>query len=111
MQNDKWEFYQDKKEEWRWRRTATNGNVVGASTEGYKGKASAVSNAEHYGYDGKFNSAGKWELYQDAKKEWRWRHTATNGNIIGASCQGYVNKADAVANAERHGATKAQLGL
>ncbi|CAK7031070.1 MAG: hypothetical protein DELT_02790 [Desulfovibrio sp.] len=50
MQNDKWELYQDKKEEWRWRRTASNGNIIGASTEGYSAKASAVANAERHGY-------------------------------------------------------------
>lgn len=101
--NDKWELYEDKRGEWRWRRTAVNGNVVGASSEGYKVKADAVSNAEHYGYNGKFNPAGSWEFYEDKKGEWRWRHTATNGNIIGAASEGYKARADAVKNAERHG--------
>ena len=32
--NDKWEFYQESNGDWRWRRTAPNGNIVGASTEG-----------------------------------------------------------------------------
>ena len=104
MHNDSWEFYEDKKGEWRWRRTAPNTNIiVGASTEGYKARADAVKNAEHYGYNGKFNAAGKWEFYEDKKGEWRWRHTAVNGNIIGASTEGYKNKADCTANAERHG--------
>jgi len=31
-ENDKWEFYTDKKDEHRWRRTASNGNIVGAAT-------------------------------------------------------------------------------
>lgn len=101
--NDSWEFYEDKKGEWRWRRTVGQGNIVGASTEGYKAKADAVKNAEHYGYNGKYNPAGSWELYQDKKSEWRWRHTAVNGNIIGASSEGYKNRADALKNAERHG--------
>lgn len=101
---DTWELYEDKKGEWRWRRTATNGNIVGAATEGYKNKADAVKNAEHYGYNGKYNPAGSWEFYEDKKGEWRWRHTAAvNGNIIGASSEGYKAKADAVKNAERHG--------
>lgn len=34
----------------------------------------------------------KWEFYKDPKGEWRWRRTASNGNIVGASTQGYVNK-------------------
>lgn len=100
---DKWEFYEDKRGEWRWRRRATNGNIVGAVTEGYKAKADAVKNAEHYGYNGKFNPAGSWEIYTDKAGEWRWRHTAANGKIIGAASEGYKNKADAEANAKRHG--------
>ncbi len=29
----------------------------------------------------------KWEICQDAKSEWRWKRTAPNGNIVGASLQ------------------------
>jgi len=47
----------------------------------------------------------KWEFYKDAKKEWRWRRTASNGNIVGASAEGYKNKSDCVANAKRNGYT------
>jgi len=48
----------------------------------------------------------KWEFYQDGAKEWRWRRTASNGRIVGASSQGYVNKADcSYGNARRHGYT------
>lgn len=49
---DKWEFYQDPKGEWRWRRTAPNGKVVGSSTEGYKNRADCVANARRNGYTG-----------------------------------------------------------
>lgn len=45
----------------------------------------------------------KWEFYQDAAKGWRWRRTAPNGNIVGASTQGYANRADCIANARRNG--------
>lgn len=103
MQQDKWDFYQDNNGEWRWRRTAANGNIVGASSEGYKQRANAQSNAEHYGYNNKFNPAGKWAIYQDARSRWRWRHTATNGKIIGKSSQGYVEKASCLHNAAVHG--------
>ncbi len=36
MNKDKWEFYQDSSSEWRWRRIASNGKIVGASSQGYK---------------------------------------------------------------------------
>lgn len=49
--------------------------------------------------------ADKWEIYQDANREWRWRRIASNGNIVGASAEGYKNRADCVANARRNGYT------
>ena len=52
MADDKWEFYQDAKGEWRWRRIAPNGRVVAASTEGYKNHADCVANARRNGYPG-----------------------------------------------------------
>ncbi|WP_437611898.1 YegP family protein, partial [Erwinia sp. V71] len=45
----------------------------------------------------------KWEFYKDGSDKWRWRRKASNGNIVGASSQGYVNKADCIENAKRNG--------
>ena len=50
--NDKWEFYKDAENKWRWRRTAPNGNIVGASTEGYMNRADCVGNARRNGWKG-----------------------------------------------------------
>jgi uncharacterized protein YegP (UPF0339 family) len=47
---DKWEFYQDNAEKWRWRRTASKGEIVGASSQGYASKASCIENAKRNGY-------------------------------------------------------------
>lgn len=50
---DIWEFYQDSKKEWRWRRKdSTNGKIIGASTEGYKNKADCEDNARRNGWNG-----------------------------------------------------------
>jgi Uncharacterized conserved protein len=49
---DTWDFYQDSAGEWRWRRTAPNGRIVGASSEGYKNRADCVANAQRNGYPG-----------------------------------------------------------
>jgi len=49
--NDKWSFQKDSKGEWRWSRVATNGKIVGASTEGYKNKEDCIKNAERNGYN------------------------------------------------------------
>jgi len=47
---DKWEFYTDDKGAWRWRRIASNGRVVGASSEGYRNRADCIENAKRNGY-------------------------------------------------------------
>ena len=52
---DKWEFYKDKAGEWRWRRTAPNGEIVGASSEGYHNRSDCVDNAEPE--DGQYENA------------------------------------------------------
>jgi len=49
---DKWEFYQDPKGDWRWRRIAPNGRIVGNSGEGYRNRADCVANARRNGYTG-----------------------------------------------------------
>jgi uncharacterized protein YegP (UPF0339 family) len=49
---DRWVFYQDAKGEWRWRRIAPNGNIVGAAAEGYVNKADCEANARRNGWRG-----------------------------------------------------------
>ncbi|TCM58982.1 hypothetical protein C8J36_101893 [Rhizobium sp. PP-F2F-G48] len=44
-----------------------------------------------------------WEIY--SSNGWRWRRTASNCVIVGASSESYVNKSDCVANAQRNGMT------
>jgi uncharacterized protein YegP (UPF0339 family) len=51
----------------------------------------------------------KFETYQDAKKEHRWRLKATNGQIIATSGQGYKDKRDcknAIERIQKDAATK-----
>jgi uncharacterized protein YegP (UPF0339 family) len=52
-EDDKWEFYQDdnKRRKWRWRRTAPNGRIVGASTQGYADLGDCIENAQRNGYE------------------------------------------------------------
>lgn len=107
----KWEFYQDAGGEWRWRATASNGEIVGTSHEGYKNKEDCEANAHLLGNESglqkfihKFqHHTLKWEFYKDAKTEHRWRVTSPNGEIVGASNEGYKNKADCETNARHFG--------
>lgn len=40
-------------------------------------------------------------IYKDKVNEWRWQRISINGNIVGASSEGYKNKSDCIDNAER----------
>lgn len=104
--SDTWEFYEDKAGEHRWRCTASNGNIIGAACEGYSQKASCTANAERHGYNGNPKNLGandKWEFYIDKSDEHRWKRTATNGEQVGRSTEGYSSKANCEGNAKRMG--------
>jgi uncharacterized protein YegP (UPF0339 family) len=51
----------------------------------------------------KASNGDTWEIYKTTG--WRWRRTASNGKIVGASTESYVNKSDCIANAQRNGMT------
>ena len=69
--NDKWEFYKDHENKWRWRRTAPNGNIVGATTEGYVNKVDCEGNARRNGWDGNifFQEKGDNMIQKDLNEE------------------------------------------
>lgn len=97
-EKDMFEVYQDKRGEWRWRRKASNGAIVGAASEGYDRRTDCEANMKRGP-----NPKDKWEFYTDKRGEYRWRRKAFNGAIIGASSEGYAKKSDAEANAARQG--------
>lgn len=45
----------------------------------------------------------RWEFYSDNAGEWRWRHFAGNGKIIGASTEGFSSKQACINNAKLNG--------
>jgi uncharacterized protein YegP (UPF0339 family) len=47
----------------------------------------------------------KWEFFLDKAGKNRWRRKASNGNVIGASSQGYVTITDCYNNAVLNGFT------
>jgi len=105
-ETDKWEMYEDKRGEHRWRRRAVNGNIVGSSCEGYVKKADCIKNAQRHGMDGNPDNLGakdRWEVYKDKRNHFRWRRKATNGEVTGASSQAYKSRNDAQVNAQRNG--------
>ena len=48
-QGEKWLFYLDHTNEWKWRRIAKAGGIIGMSPESYKNKSDCVSNAQRNG--------------------------------------------------------------
>ncbi|MEM9011957.1 MAG: DUF1508 domain-containing protein [Pseudomonadota bacterium] len=97
-EDDTFEVYQDKRGEYRWRRKAKNGQIVGAASEGYTKKSDCEANMKRGP-----NPKDKWEFYKDKRGEFRWRRRASNGAIIGASSEGYTKRGDCEANAARQG--------
>lgn len=45
-----------------------------------------------------------WEIYK-ASDGWRWRRTASNGRVVGASTEAYTSESACLANARRNGMT------
>ncbi len=86
------ELYKDAGGDFRWRLKAGNGQVIATPGQAYKAKADAKAGVERIQKDAKDLT---FELYDDAKKETRWRMKAKNGQVIATSGQGYKAKADA----------------
>jgi uncharacterized protein YegP (UPF0339 family) len=90
----KFEITRDAAKEFRWRLKAANGKILATSGQGYKAKADCRNGIKRIQEDvasGKL----KFELYKDKAMEYRWRLKAANGQIIGASSEGYKAQRDA----------------
>lgn len=98
MAEGKVEYYQDKSGDWRWRRTSVNGEITGASSEGYEAKSDCQANATR-------NTAkDKWEFYKDKAGSFRWRCFSTaNGKQVGKSTEAFSSKKNCEHNAGLNG--------
>jgi len=113
----RFELYEDRGGEWRWRLRHRNGNLIASSGEGYtrkhnaqKGLASVRSNAlgattllfeaepDLPEPEAPFepvedaDTAATIERYEDSAGEWRWRLRHDNGEVIGDGSEGYASK-------------------
>ena len=106
----KFEIYTGKKEDFRWRLKAGNGAVLATGGQGYKAKADAKNGIASV-QKAAANPKANFELYEDAKKEHRWRLKAANGQVIASSSEGYKAKADAekAVDSVKAGAPKAEI--
>jgi uncharacterized protein YegP (UPF0339 family)/uncharacterized membrane protein len=122
----RFETYEDKGGEYRWRLRHRNGNIVATSGEGYtryhnaqKGLASVRRNAlgaevmrieseddladedETFEPAAEAESQATVEVYEDKGGDYRWRLRHDNGEIIGDGSQGYSSKGNAKRAVER----------
>jgi uncharacterized protein YegP (UPF0339 family) len=98
MANYKLEIFKDRRGEFRWRKTASNGEVIGASSESYKAKKDCEANAN------RDTTKDKWEFYKDKRGGNRWRCFSTaNKKQVGKSTEAFKSPADCKANARMNG--------
>ena len=100
------ELFEDAAGEYRWRLVAPNGRIVADSGEGYATRSNARRALERVretageaAIDG--NSGRRFELFEDAAGEYRWRLVAANGEGVADSGEGYTERNDAREAAER----------
>jgi uncharacterized protein len=92
------EIYKDKKGEFRWRRRASNKEIVGASSEGYKARKDCEANAN------RDTSADRWDFYKDKAGKHRWRCFSTaNKKQVGKSTEAFSSSTNAKNNARMNG--------
>lgn len=89
----KFELYKDAKEEFRWRLKSANGKIIATGGQGYVAKVDCQRGIEILKEAGAKGAKSKFEVYQDAKEEYRWRLKAANGQVVAVSSEGYTAKA------------------
>lgn len=92
------EYYKDKSGGFRWRRTASNGEIVGASSESYSSKKACEDNAN------RDMSGDKWEFYKDKAGQHRWRcFSNANGRQVGKATESFASPSGCKNNARING--------
>ncbi|MHB1561494.1 MAG: YegP family protein [Isosphaeraceae bacterium] len=88
----RFETFQDRGMQYRWRLRSSNGQVIATSGQGYKDKRDRDSAIERIRKDAATKL--KFESYEDNAKTYRWRLRSSNGQVIATSGQGYKDKRD-----------------
>jgi len=90
----KFELYQDKANEYRWRLKSSDGAVLAVAAVGHKQHADAKDGLERFK---KLGTAGdlKFDTFVDESKSYRWRLVSDKGDTVAVSEGGYKAAADA----------------
>jgi uncharacterized protein YegP (UPF0339 family) len=89
----KFEVYKDAGGDYRWRLKSANGQILATPGQGYGAKADCTKAIDSI-KQGAGTDKLKFETYQDAKNEHRWRLKAGNGQVIATSSESYAAEAD-----------------
>jgi uncharacterized protein YegP (UPF0339 family) len=87
----KFEIYQDKAKEYRWRLKAADDKTLATPGHGYETKAECRKNIDLII---KELDKQKFEVYEDKAKEFRWRLKTPDGKLLAISNGGYDTKAE-----------------
>lgn len=98
------EVYEDAAGEYRWRLVHRNGNILADSGEGYASRSNARRAADRFqelasDAERDAETGPRFETYEDAAGEHRWRLVAANGESVADSGEGYTDRsalADAI---------------
>lgn len=120
--DSQFELYEDRGGEWRWRLRHMNGDIIGASNEGYDrqndaqksmhavrrdayGATALVFESEEdlpeaadigsFVFAEEVESKAAFELYEGEGGDYRWRLRHDNDNIIATAGQGYASRSGA----------------
>jgi len=97
----RFEIYEDKADEHRWRLVSGNDEIVADGGEGYSGQsecADAVERFQSYAPSADTLAVGDStiEIYEDEAGEYRWRLRHRNGTIMAVDGEGYSSRSSAV---------------
>lgn len=88
------EVYEDAKMEFRWRLKNSEDKVLATPGQGYKTKKYCEESVDRFKANVSTDKV-KFEVYQDNKKESRWRLISTaNGQTVASSPSGYATAAE-----------------
>ena len=97
----RFEIYEDKADEHRWRLVSGNDEIVADGGEGYSGRsecADAVERFQSYAPSADTLAVGDStiEIYEDEAGEYRWRLRHRNGTIMAVDGEGYSSRSSAI---------------
>lgn len=100
------QVYEDASGEYRWRLVHRNGEILADSGEGYASRSNArraIERLKDLAGDASIDdeSGARYEVYEAADGEHRWRLVAANGETIADSGEGYADRRGAVSAIER----------